>query len=59
MADLARYRDAYEKLRSEAPEALGLFAALNQENPDDRCVALHLERLYRGEHGDELVLSEK
>jgi adenylate cyclase len=58
-AYLARYCDAYEKLRSEAPEALGLFAALNQENPDDRCVALHLERLYRGERGDELVLSEK
>ena len=33
-AYLARYCDAYEKLRSEAPEALGLFAALNQENPD-------------------------
>jgi class 3 adenylate cyclase len=56
---LTRYCDAYEKLRSEAPEALGLFAALNQENPEDRCVALHLERLYRGESGDELVLSEK
>jgi adenylate cyclase len=58
-AYLARYCDAYEKLRSEAPEALGLLAALNQENPDDRCVAMHLERLYRGESGDALVLSEK
>ena len=58
-AYLARYREAYAKLEGEAPEALGLFAALNQENPDDRCVALHLERLYRGERGAELVLTEK
>ena len=56
---LARYREAWEKLASEAPEALGLFAALNQENPDDRCVAMYLERLYHGEKGAELVLAEK
>jgi adenylate cyclase len=56
---LARYREAWEKLASQAPEALTLFAALNQENPDDRCVAMYLERLYRGETGAELVLAEK
>ncbi|HUK61044.1 MAG TPA: adenylate/guanylate cyclase domain-containing protein [Stellaceae bacterium] len=56
---LARYREAWTKLASEAPEALSLFAALNQENPDDRCVAMYLERLYRGEMGAELVLAEK
>ncbi len=55
----ARYCAAWDKLASEAPEALGLFAALNQENPDDRCVAMYLERLYRGEKGAELVLAEK
>jgi len=56
---LARYCEAWDKLASEAPEALGLFAALNQEKPDDRCVAMYLERLYRGEKGAELVLAEK
>ena len=58
-AYLARYCEAWDKLASEQPEALGLFAALNQENPDDRCVAMYLERLYRGEKGADLVLAEK
>ncbi len=58
-AYVARYRAAWDKLASAAPDALSLFAALNQENPDDRCVAMYLERLYRGETGAELVLAEK
>jgi class 3 adenylate cyclase len=56
---LARYGAAFAKLASEAPEARDLFAALNRENPADRCVVLHLSRLESGEHGAELVLTEK
>lgn len=56
---LARYEAAFAKLESQAPEALDLFAALNRENPADRCVTLHLSRLSRGEQGAELVLTEK
>lgn len=56
---IARYDAAYAKLEALAPEAVALFAALSAENPDDRCVALHLARLKRGEHGAELILTEK
>lgn len=55
----ARYEAAYAKLENLAPEAAELFAELSRENPDDRCVALHLARLSRGEQGAELVLTEK
>jgi class 3 adenylate cyclase len=56
---IARYDAAFAKLETMAPEAAQLFAALNSENPADRCVALHLARLARGEQGAELVLTEK
>ncbi len=56
---IARYGIAFAKLESQAPDALDLFAALSRENPDDRCVSLHLSRLSRGEQGAELVLTEK
>jgi adenylate cyclase len=56
---IARYEAAYAKLESLAPDAADLFAALSRENPADRCVALHLARLARGERGAELVLTEK
>jgi adenylate cyclase len=56
---LARYEAAYEKLEAEAPDALDLFAALHREAPEDRTIALHLERLSRGEQGAEMVLTEK
>lgn len=56
---IARYGAAFAKLETMAPDAADLFAALSAENPDDRCVALHLARLARGEQGAELVLTEK
>jgi len=58
-AYLDRFRAAYAKLESGAPDAREAFAALAREDPDDRCAALHLERLDRGEHGAEMVLTEK
>jgi adenylate cyclase len=54
-----RYGAAFAKLEGLAPEAIDLFAALNEEDPSDPCVALYLDRLRRGEHGVELVLSDK
>jgi hypothetical protein len=36
-----------------------LFADLKREDPADKAVALHLDRLRRGESGVELVLTEK
>jgi class 3 adenylate cyclase len=56
---LVRYTAAFAKLERNAPDALDLFAALNRENPHDRCVLLHLTRLEGGEQGAELVLTEK
>ena len=56
---LARYDAAFAKLARKAPDALALFEALHRENPDDRCVDLHLSRLKSGERGAELVLTEK
>jgi adenylate cyclase len=55
----ARYGAAFAKLEGLAPDAIDLFAALNEEDPNDPCVALYLERLRRGEHGVELILAEK
>ncbi|HUH84081.1 MAG TPA: adenylate/guanylate cyclase domain-containing protein, partial [Stellaceae bacterium] len=56
---LARWRDAYAKLEAGAAEAELLLADLKKEDPADKTVALHLDRLRRGERGVELVLTEK
>ncbi|HXQ54176.1 MAG TPA: adenylate/guanylate cyclase domain-containing protein [Stellaceae bacterium] len=56
---LARYDAAFAMLKAMAPNARNAFAALHREAPDDQCVALHLERLSRGESGSEIVLTEK
>lgn len=56
---LSRYRAAYERLESFAPDAHDMLRSLNADYPDDQCIALHLERLNRGERGIELVLTEK
>jgi adenylate cyclase len=56
---LERYGIAFARLESEAPDALALFDQLTQEAPDDPCVALHLERLKRGDHGATVVMTEK
>ena len=56
---LDRYGAAFAQLERLAPEAVDLFAALNEEDPTDPCVALYLNRLRRGVHGAELVLADK
>ena len=56
---LSRYGQAFAQLEQLAPDAIDLFAALNEEDPSDPCVALYLARLRRGEHGAELVLEDK
>ena len=56
---LARYGSAFALLEASAPEAEALFAALKREAPDDQCVELYLTRLFRGELGSEIVLTEK
>jgi class 3 adenylate cyclase/CHASE2 domain-containing sensor protein len=54
-----RYDIAFGQLEKRGPEALALFDQLTQEAPDDPCVALHLERLRRGDHGVTVVMTEK
>lgn len=58
-AYLARYNAAYDKLREESPEALGMFEALARESPGDPCVAFHIKRLREGEKGVTMVMHEK
>ena len=56
---LERYGIAFARLERQAPDALALFDQLTQEAPDDPCVALHVERLRRGDHGTTVVMTEK
>jgi class 3 adenylate cyclase/CHASE2 domain-containing sensor protein len=56
---LQRYDIAFGQLEKRAPDALALFDQLTQEAPDDPCVALHLGRLRRGDHGVTVVMTEK
>ncbi len=56
---LERYGIAFAMLERQAPDALALFDQLTQEAPDDPCVALHLERLRRGDQGTTVVMTEK
>ncbi len=56
---LERWAAAFQKLEEKSPDALPLLKELQREDPDDRTVALHIERLTRGEEGAELVLTEK
>jgi class 3 adenylate cyclase/CHASE2 domain-containing sensor protein len=58
-AFIERYADAFAKLETNSPEAKQLFTQLKHEMPDDPCVALHLNRLHKGERGIEIVMSEK
>lgn len=51
---LKRYCEAFARLERLAPEALDLFQALHEENPNDPCVAMHLRRLRRGVSGVQL-----
>jgi class 3 adenylate cyclase/CHASE2 domain-containing sensor protein len=56
---MERYAAAFAQLEGRAPGALALFDQLTQEAPDDPCVALHLDRLRRGDHGTTVTMTEK
>jgi class 3 adenylate cyclase len=57
--EIVRYREAYGLLDAGAAEAEAAFDALAAEQPEDGCVALHLERLRAGERGSLVVMTEK
>ncbi len=54
-----RYCAAFDRMKRREADALALFAALTQDAPDDPCVALHVERLSRGDVGASVVMTEK
>jgi adenylate cyclase len=56
---LEHWAAAFQKLEDRSPDALALLKELQREEPQDRTLALHIERLQRGEEGAELVLTEK
>jgi adenylate cyclase len=56
---IARYCEAFAKLKNGSPEALELFTSLKAEAPDDPCVDLHIGRLHHGDRGVEIVMTEK
>ena len=58
-AFIERYAAAFAKLEENSPQAHDLFTKLKHDMPDDPCVELHLSRLRNGEHGTEIVMSEK
>ncbi|MDQ5911474.1 MAG: adenylate cyclase [Pseudomonadota bacterium] len=53
------YQEAFERMRSEHPEALSIFEALAAQRPDDLLVALHLDRLRAGKTGDLILMTDK
>lgn len=57
--DITRYIEAYALAARRDPRALPLFEALHERAPDDRCVALHLDRLRQREYGVEIVMHDK
>ncbi|MDT8989455.1 adenylate/guanylate cyclase domain-containing protein [Curvibacter sp. APW13] len=58
-APLEDYGAAYARLESNDPQALQTFEALAARYPQDGVVAMHLQRLQRGETGVQLVLHDK
>ncbi len=56
---VAGYLAAYERLQRGDADALGAFRDLAARYPDDRLIAMHLERLERGESGPRIVLKGK
>jgi adenylate cyclase len=62
---LADYREAYALLAAQrvnglaAEDGLRAFATLAQHYPADPLIRLHLERMQRGETGDEIVMADK
>ena len=53
------YRDAFELLRLENPQALPAFEALHRLHPEDRLVKLHHDRLAAGAVSDLIVIANK
>lgn len=56
---MARYCQAYELLRENASVAAPLFGSLAQEEPNDPCVAFHLNRIRQGISDVTIVMTEK
>jgi adenylate cyclase len=56
---IARYEAAFRALQAGRPEAAEQFAELHREDPQDPCVAFHLQRLSAGESGTLIVMTEK
>jgi adenylate cyclase len=56
---LARYEAAFKAASDGAPGAVGLFAKLAAEAPDDPLVHFYLERLNSGESGINIKMTEK
>jgi class 3 adenylate cyclase len=56
---LERYLAAFAELEKGSPEADRLFGELEQEAPDDPCVALHVARIKHGARGVAMVMAEK
>ena len=56
---IMRYLEAYALAEQRDPAALDLFEALHTQAPDDKCIALHLERLRESNVGVEMVMHEK
>ncbi|WP_162305973.1 adenylate/guanylate cyclase domain-containing protein [Oleisolibacter albus] len=54
-----RYRLAYDAMAAGETQALALFERLAQDRPEDGPTRLHLDRLYRGELGDRVIMAEK
>lgn len=56
---LKAYEAAYDRLRQGQADAMAMFTALKESEPNDPCVRLHVERLRQGLMGVEMVMSEK
>jgi adenylate cyclase len=53
------YKQAFELMRLENPQALPAFEALHRLHPQDRLVKLHHDRLVSGAKGDLITLNSK
>lgn len=56
---LSRYHEAYAALEKGDARAATLFDSLRLQQPQDGCVAFHLERIRGGASGIDIVLTEK
>lgn len=56
---IRRYNEAYSAMERGSAAALGLLEALYEENHDDKCVRLHVDRLRAGLVGTEVIMDEK